>query len=324
VPKLACRACGRQIYTVVPLDSLFAEERRCPRCGAFLDTERREMDRRERIRRQNPADDPGPENVERRVAEARTCAPAAGRRGRGPAIVERTGLDRLTRPMRLAILGFGLIGGSVARALRAAGDANTGIVAWSPTRRGRARASRPASSTRAPDAASALDGVDVVLLAGPPLASIALAMSWPGRSRAELGGRRDRCRQHEGSTRGARRRRGAALRRRPPDGRPRDRGVWGRGGRPVRRSAVGRRSGAPPATSRRSNRSPARAAHGGPDDGGRPRRRRPRSATCRSWWPPPRRGGRRPADDPRPGWPVAASLAATGWRDATRLAAATS
>jgi hypothetical protein len=73
VPHLACWSCGRQIYTVAPLDSLFSEERRCPRCGAFLDAERRGEERRQRNRRQNPADDPGPpEGVERRIAERRT------------------------------------------------------------------------------------------------------------------------------------------------------------------------------------------------------------------------------------------------------------
>jgi hypothetical protein len=51
MPKLACRSCGRQIYTVSPLQSLFAEERRCPRCGAGLDVERREAERRTSIRR---------------------------------------------------------------------------------------------------------------------------------------------------------------------------------------------------------------------------------------------------------------------------------
>lgn len=75
MPKLACRSCGRQIYTVAPLESLFAEERRCPRCGAFLDGERREIagDRRGYVRRQNPADDPGPPDAsERRAADRRT------------------------------------------------------------------------------------------------------------------------------------------------------------------------------------------------------------------------------------------------------------
>jgi hypothetical protein len=60
MPRLACFSCGRQIYTTAPLESLFAEERRCPRCGAFLNTERRETERRQTIRRENPMHDPGP------------------------------------------------------------------------------------------------------------------------------------------------------------------------------------------------------------------------------------------------------------------------
>jgi hypothetical protein len=60
MPRLACYSCGRQIYTVAPLESLFAEERRCPRCGAFLNSDRREDERRTAVRRENPADDPGP------------------------------------------------------------------------------------------------------------------------------------------------------------------------------------------------------------------------------------------------------------------------
>jgi hypothetical protein len=74
VPKLACRACGRQIYTVANIDALFAEERRCPRCGAFLEYERRAVDRRTTVRRVNPPDVPGPPagKGERRVAERRT------------------------------------------------------------------------------------------------------------------------------------------------------------------------------------------------------------------------------------------------------------
>ena len=55
MPKLACWSCGREIYTVAPLESLFAEERRCPRCGAFLRTDRREVERRKHNRRVNPA-----------------------------------------------------------------------------------------------------------------------------------------------------------------------------------------------------------------------------------------------------------------------------
>jgi hypothetical protein len=74
MPRLACWSCGRQIYTVSPIESLFAEERRCPRCGAYMDRERRERERRELIRRLNPPDDPGPpaETGERRIADRRT------------------------------------------------------------------------------------------------------------------------------------------------------------------------------------------------------------------------------------------------------------
>jgi hypothetical protein len=73
MPRLACWSCGRQIYTVAPLDSLFAEERRCPRCGAYMDAERRENERREHNRRQNPPDDPGPPEgkPDRRIADRR-------------------------------------------------------------------------------------------------------------------------------------------------------------------------------------------------------------------------------------------------------------
>ena len=72
MPRFACWSCGRQIYTVAPLASLFAEERRCPRCGAGLNGERREDDRRLMNRRGNPLDDPGPPGrVERRVEDRR-------------------------------------------------------------------------------------------------------------------------------------------------------------------------------------------------------------------------------------------------------------
>ncbi len=58
MPKLACRSCGRQIYTVAPIESLFMEERRCPRCGAFLNDERRaerRAEERRAARRRKPA-----------------------------------------------------------------------------------------------------------------------------------------------------------------------------------------------------------------------------------------------------------------------------
>ena len=73
MPRLACWSCGRQIYAVSPLESLFAEERRCPRCGAFLNPDRRDGERRVAIRRVNPGDDPGPPDAadERRLDERR-------------------------------------------------------------------------------------------------------------------------------------------------------------------------------------------------------------------------------------------------------------
>ena len=83
MPRLACWKRGRQLYTVTALESLFADERRCPRCGAFLEAERRDHDRRGIPRRQNPPDDPGPPKAkERRVDERRQTR----RRGSGPAI----------------------------------------------------------------------------------------------------------------------------------------------------------------------------------------------------------------------------------------------
>ena len=60
MPKLSCRSCGRQIYATSPIESLFGDERRCPRCGALLHEDRREAERRVTHRRMNPPHDPGP------------------------------------------------------------------------------------------------------------------------------------------------------------------------------------------------------------------------------------------------------------------------
>jgi hypothetical protein len=73
MPTLACRVCGRVVYTTAGLETLFAEERRCPRCGSILSAERRVDNRRKRERRVNPADDPGPpSSVERRSRDRRS------------------------------------------------------------------------------------------------------------------------------------------------------------------------------------------------------------------------------------------------------------
>jgi hypothetical protein len=60
MPHLFCRTCGRRIYTVSPLSSMAADERRCPRCGTAMQEDRRGPERRMTIRRENPANDPGP------------------------------------------------------------------------------------------------------------------------------------------------------------------------------------------------------------------------------------------------------------------------
>jgi hypothetical protein len=80
MPRIVCRNCGREIYTTAPIEQLFADERRCPRCGTPLQDDRRANDRRLRHRRENPPEDPGPpaEEPERRVGERRQ-----GRRRRG-------------------------------------------------------------------------------------------------------------------------------------------------------------------------------------------------------------------------------------------------
>jgi hypothetical protein len=90
MPRLACWACGRQIYTTSPIEALFAEERRCPRCGAYLNPERREAERRQQLRRQNGQEDPGPppDEDERRVGPRRT-----GQRRKGPTAGRRPAKD---------------------------------------------------------------------------------------------------------------------------------------------------------------------------------------------------------------------------------------
>jgi hypothetical protein len=80
---LACWSCGRQIYTVAPLESLTAEERRCPRCGAFLHNERRGEERRAGSRRdpqQSAAfDGPDRRTDDRRQNRRRSPADGTGR-----------------------------------------------------------------------------------------------------------------------------------------------------------------------------------------------------------------------------------------------------
>ena len=324
MPRLACRACGRQIYTVAPLESLFAEERRCPRCGAYMDAgaARRRAPRRASAARTRPTTPgPPPATGERRAGERRVCRPAPGV-GLGAVAA-----GRCASPC----LGLGLIGGSIARALRA--DAGR-LVASRPGRRaGRARGSppRPGSIDRrrgdAPEAA--IDGADLVVLAAPPLACLELLRDLGGPLRAIP----------------------AAGRRRSPTWRARRRAIVARagelglrfvGGHPMAgretsgfeasdaglfaRPAVGRRAagrGDEAAMARGRGARAAPAARGRcawtPTSTIAPWRR---SATCRSCSSAALveavAGGRRTG--PTPDWPAASALAASGWASMTRLA----
>ena len=80
-------------------------------------------------------------------------------------------------PDRIAFLGLGLIGGSIALALRAAGS-KARLVAWTPSLAGPEEALRAGAIDEVavvPDAAIA--GAGLVILAGPPLDVVALLAS---------------------------------------------------------------------------------------------------------------------------------------------------
>jgi prephenate dehydrogenase len=78
--------------------------------------------------------------------------------------------------MRVAILGFGLIGGSLARALSVAADHESwSVAAWSPTGQGtREAAADGVIELAAAGAAEALEGRELVVLAAPPTATLTL------------------------------------------------------------------------------------------------------------------------------------------------------
>ena len=91
--------------------------------------------------------------------------------------------------MRLAILGLGLMGGSVARALRTRAPGAWTVSAWSSSGRGPAAAiTAGAIDVAAPSAAEAIAGADVVLLAVPPLDCLTLIDELAGPLRASLRG----------------------------------------------------------------------------------------------------------------------------------------
>src|SRR5262245_61581071 len=73
-------------------------------------------------------------------------------------------------PARIAFLGFGLIGGSIAAALRTAGSVAS-LSAWTPDGHGPAEGKRRGLiDAAARSADEAVDGAGLVILAGPPLA----------------------------------------------------------------------------------------------------------------------------------------------------------
>ena len=87
--------------------------------------------------------------------------------------------------MRVALLGLGLIGGSIARAVRPAG---WHVAAWTPSGDGPRDALRVGVvDVAAPRMGEAIAGADLVVLAAPPSACLELLDELAGPSRAALG-----------------------------------------------------------------------------------------------------------------------------------------
>src|SRR5574340_241174 len=81
--------------------------------------------------------------------------------------------------MHVAFLGLGLIGGSIARALRARDSAPTSaptvVTAWTPRGDGpRAALAAGAIDEVAADPAAAVAGADLIVVAAPPMATLDL------------------------------------------------------------------------------------------------------------------------------------------------------
>ena len=88
--------------------------------------------------------------------------------------------------MRLGILGFGLIGGSIARAL-AAPRSNWSVAAWSPTGGGPRAALADGTIDAAPATVEdTIEGANLVVLAAPPLACLELLDRLGGSLRGSL------------------------------------------------------------------------------------------------------------------------------------------
>lgn len=90
--------------------------------------------------------------------------------------------------MLVAFLGFGLIGGSIARALRGAGGSpDLRLVAWTPNGTGPERAvADGVLDAAAHSPAEAIGGADLIVLAAPPLDCLGLLDELGGPGRASL------------------------------------------------------------------------------------------------------------------------------------------
>jgi len=89
--------------------------------------------------------------------------------------------------MRIALLGLGLIGGSIARALHARRVPGWTVVAWTPSGAGPAEALAAGVIAATPaDAGDAIEAADLVVLAAPPVACLELLRQLAGPLRGRL------------------------------------------------------------------------------------------------------------------------------------------
>ena len=99
MPRIICHTCGREVYATAPIEQLFADERRCPRCGAPLQNDRRVTDRRQMNRRENPSAESGPTESSEEPGPTESSeepGPTESSEERGPteSSAERRGKDR--------------------------------------------------------------------------------------------------------------------------------------------------------------------------------------------------------------------------------------
>ena len=223
--------------------------------------------------------------------------------------------------MRVAFLGLGLIGGSIARALRARAPAGAfELVAWTPTGVGPAHALAEGVIDRiAALPSEALDGADLVVLAAPAADCLALLDELAGPWRASL--TTDAVITDVASTKGAVVLRGTAL------------GLRFVGGHPMAGRETSGFAAADAAllldrpwvvVPTTDDAAVARVEDLATSTGARPVRlaaaAHDAAVAAISHVPLVVAASLAEAMSSAPDWPVAASLAAGGWRDTTRVA----